>query len=57
MATIVKEDCLTCLKVYYGIPPYEHHLSVGSGQFYQYIKLKYGKELLESCEKIIKEEV
>jgi len=49
-----KEDCIDCLKVYYGIHPYGKHQSKGSGQFYQYIKDKYGEELLEECEKEFK---
>ena len=49
-----KEDCIDCLKVYYGIPPYDKHTSRSSGSFYHYVKEKYGKKLVIECEKELK---
>ena len=50
----MKEDCMDCLRVYYGIPPYDGHQSRSSGSFYFYIKEKYGMELIVECEEELK---
>jgi hypothetical protein len=44
-----KEDCKTCLMVYYGIHPFERHMSRSSGSFLVWVKQKYGLDLVYEC--------
>ena len=45
-----KNNCIEDLKVYYGIEPYFDHVSHQSGFYYQWLKIKYGKQLIKKCE-------
>lgn len=51
-----KRNCKDNLKAFYGLPPYVGHPSNGSGYFYVWLMRKYGKELIEECEKELKNE-
>ena len=45
-----KNDCLEGLKVYYGLFPYDDHISTGSGSYYYWLKLLYGDDMIKKCE-------
>jgi len=48
--------CYEDLECFYGIPPYEDHVSRSSMVFYDWIVIKYGKETVSKCEKALTEE-
>lgn len=47
------KKCLDDLKVYYGLDPYTDHVSVGSGHYYNWLKIKYGNDIIKECEEIL----
>lgn len=48
-----QEKCLEDLKVYYGLEPYEGHISNGSGTFYYWLKCIYSDNMIKKCEEIL----
>jgi hypothetical protein len=48
--------CKDELKAYLGLPPYEEHISKDSGVFYQLLLYKYGRKMVEKCEKELKDD-
>ena len=46
---IEKEKCLDALKVYLGIEPHVDHTSMGSGYYLNWLKIRYGDELVKEC--------
>ena len=53
MKTTKHEECLENLKVYYGLEPYAEHISVGSGQYYYWLKTKYSENMIKQCEEFL----
>lgn len=51
-----KQECLDDMKAYLGIVPHIGHISNHSGFFYNWLKLKYGEELIKECEEELKGE-
>lgn len=51
-----KEQCLDFLKTYYGMYPYEDHISRGSYLFYYWIEQRFEPSLIEECKQILREE-
>lgn len=49
--------CIEELKVYLGQSPYQNHQNVGSGYYYNWLLIKYGKKLINSCMEKLKDEV
>lgn len=45
-----KTECLEDLKVFYGLFPYDDHISTGSGQYYYWLKTKYSENMIKICE-------
>lgn len=46
----LRDQCKEDLKVFYGLEPYSKHISVGSGQYYYWLKTKYSENMIAECE-------